>query len=579
MRRRSIDRTTAAATRRPLSIQELEPRLALAVATPPAPAVADVTGPSVTAFTQPLVSGRTVTVTGTFNEPVTIRGSAGVPCVVGRQTQNLVAKASWPSRVVAFTGTLPTAAGSAPPAVTVTQRIVTGVGTRIVDRTGNAAVSLARPARVTLSGLSVAENQPAGAVVGSLGTVDPDGGRDTFRYSLVTGPGSADNGSFRIVGGRLVTAAPLDFETRSVLSVRIRATDAGGLWAETVFRIRVTDVPEARLTGRVVDGLSGAVGNARVFADADGDRVLDWTDGNGDGTWDPGEGEVWTTTGSDGLFTGRFDSPTTPLVVAGGLDPNTGHPFDPDRGFLAAPAGSTVVGPLSTLVEAAVREAPAGGLAAARRLVATGLGLPAGIDLTTYDPVARNDIAVGRRAVVVANVLVAAVRRGGDQEAVLRRFVAALAAASGPLDLADPAVVAGIVGDSAAGGDVRTRFLAGDNRQALAAETFPALFDIARTAQADQAVVVDGAAASTVVYRYDWRRNPLGLANWVASLAGEDAARFSTNGFDAVSLRAPADLAAKPVYRFAMVLIQKPGPWGFRAGAIPVTVRVVPADS
>lgn len=593
VRRRSTDRNgalpaAARAQRRTLALQQLEPRLALATAAwqaPPAPSsppAADVTGPSVVAFSQPVVSGGKVAVTVTFTEPVTIRGVAAVPYVAGGQPRNLVAAANWPARVATFTDTLPAgAAGATPPVALTGDRIVTGLATRVVDRAGNAAISLARPARVTLSGRAVAENQPAGAVVGSLGAVDADGGRDAHRYTLVAGTGSGDNGSFRIVAGRLVTAERFDFEKRSVYSVRIRATDAGGLFAESAFRIDVTDVPEPVVTGRVVDGWQGAVSGARVFADADGDHVLDWVDTNRNGSWDRGEGEMWTTTTADGVYRAAFESPTDPLVATGGDAAATGNVTDRARGFLEAPAGSGVINPLTTLVAAATRAAPAGGLAGAQRLVATGLGLPAGFDFTTYDPVARNDLAVEKQAVVVANVLVTGQRLGRNEPEILQRFVAALSAGSSPLDLTDAAVVAGIVGSGASAGDPRMKRLAGDNVQALAAGAFAALFDIARMAQGEQGIVVDGAPASTVVWEYDLRHNPLGfwLPPVLGTLDGADSAAFAIDSARRVILREPANLAVKPTYHFSARLMTLPGHLRpFMYGSMPVTVRVVPAD-
>lgn len=46
-----------------------------------------------------------------------------------------------------------------------------------------------------------------------------------------------------------------------------------------------------------------------VWLDTDNDGVVDWTDGNGNGVWDSGEGERWTVTDSDGfyVFTGISD--------------------------------------------------------------------------------------------------------------------------------------------------------------------------------------------------------------------------------------------------------------------------------
>ena len=100
------------------------------------------------------------------------------------------------------------------------------------------------PTDIALSPSSVAENQPADTTVGTFSTTDPDTG-DTFTYVLVGGAGDTDNTSFAISGGTLQTAASFDFETKSSYSIRVRSTDAGGLFVQKVFTISVTNVNEA----------------------------------------------------------------------------------------------------------------------------------------------------------------------------------------------------------------------------------------------------------------------------------------------------------------------------------------------
>lgn len=100
------------------------------------------------------------------------------------------------------------------------------------------------PTSIALSNSSIAENATVGTTVGTLSTVDPNPA-DTHTYTLVTGTGATDNAAFTISGNNLVTATPLDFETKSSYSIRIRSTDAGGLFTEQVFTITVTGVNEA----------------------------------------------------------------------------------------------------------------------------------------------------------------------------------------------------------------------------------------------------------------------------------------------------------------------------------------------
>ena len=100
------------------------------------------------------------------------------------------------------------------------------------------------PTDITLSNSTVEENKPSGTVVGTLTSTDPDVG-DTFTYSLVSGTGSTDNGSFTIVGDELQTAASFDFETKSSYSVRIRTQDQATNGFEKAFTITVLDVNES----------------------------------------------------------------------------------------------------------------------------------------------------------------------------------------------------------------------------------------------------------------------------------------------------------------------------------------------
>src|SRR5205814_2230782 len=62
------------------------------------------------------------------------------------------------------------------------------------------------PTNISLSQANVPPNSPAGATVGTFSSTDPDAG-NTFSYALVSGDGSADNGSFTITGNELKIAA------------------------------------------------------------------------------------------------------------------------------------------------------------------------------------------------------------------------------------------------------------------------------------------------------------------------------------------------------------------------------------
>lgn len=94
------------------------------------------------------------------------------------------------------------------------------------------------PTNINLSAASIAENNSIGAIIGTLTTTDEDV-NDTFTYTLVSGTGSTDNVSFTIAGTSLIAGIVFNALTKSSHSIRIRATDAGGLSFEKEFVITI----------------------------------------------------------------------------------------------------------------------------------------------------------------------------------------------------------------------------------------------------------------------------------------------------------------------------------------------------
>ncbi len=98
------------------------------------------------------------------------------------------------------------------------------------------------PFDLTIEGGSVAENAPVGTVVVTASASDPDAG-DTLTYSLADDAG----GRFAIdpVTGEITTTVELDHESAGSHTVRVVATDSGGLTSEADLAITVGDVNEA----------------------------------------------------------------------------------------------------------------------------------------------------------------------------------------------------------------------------------------------------------------------------------------------------------------------------------------------
>lgn len=227
----------------------------------------DAVGPSVTGFGVATITPTLVSVPVTFSEPVTIKGKPSIPFTLGGINKQLVYRSGSGKSVITFAyklakGETPTAAN-----VNLPTHAIALNGGLIADGVRNAAMSLAKPTDVQLSAASVSENQPSGAVVGALAAVDADGTDDRHTYGLVAGTGSTDNASFRIVGDELRTAGPFDFEMKSSYSVRVRATDSGGLTAEKALTITVTNVDDVVIqfvavgdAGNAADTASGGYG-------------------------------------------------------------------------------------------------------------------------------------------------------------------------------------------------------------------------------------------------------------------------------------------------------------------------------
>ncbi|MEM7132835.1 MAG: Ig-like domain-containing protein [Chloroflexota bacterium] len=99
------------------------------------------------------------------------------------------------------------------------------------------------PAEIYLDGNidgSVDENAPAGTIVGTLTSDDPNF-NDTHIYEILS---SGD--SFEIDGDKLVTKILLDYESGPTdFMVQIRSTDGGGLSVERDIMIMINDVNEA----------------------------------------------------------------------------------------------------------------------------------------------------------------------------------------------------------------------------------------------------------------------------------------------------------------------------------------------
>lgn len=99
------------------------------------------------------------------------------------------------------------------------------------------------PTNITLSPTSVNENVAVNTTIGTLSTTDADV-LDTHTYSLVSGAGDTDNGSFSIVGSQLRIQEIPDYEIQNSYSVRIMTDDGNGGQYQKAFTVSINDLGE-----------------------------------------------------------------------------------------------------------------------------------------------------------------------------------------------------------------------------------------------------------------------------------------------------------------------------------------------
>jgi hypothetical protein len=183
----------------------------------------------------------------------------------------------------------------------------------------------------------------------------------------------------------------------------------------------------------------GYIAGATIFIDV-----------NGNGVWDPGEPK--TTTDDTGHFS--FATKLTgPIVGFGGTNIDTGLP---NTMTLTAPAGSTIVNPLTTIIQGMVASGMS--IADATAGLCAALGLPPGVDLTKYDMLAHAGdpfaLAAQKAAAQVVVFLNAIGSAGGnlDPAALQAQLIAnivALVKSGAALDLTNPDVLSSLVSNVA----------------------------------------------------------------------------------------------------------------------------------
>jgi hypothetical protein len=416
-------------------------------------------------------NGDTLTVTQinganvTAGTPVTLPNGVGT-LTLGADGRLTFAPASNFNGTPSFTYTISDGKGGT--ATGTVNLTVTAVNDAPVNTVPTAAFAVNQTSSVAVTGITVAD------VDGGNLTTTLTANNGTLTIGTVTGGATVTNngsGTVTLTG----TAAQIN-ASLGALSFNGGATFSGAATITVATSDgTATDTDTVTINVARVGVVSdGYISGATVFIDIDGDGVLDANEPTG-------------TTNANGAF--AINSGATGAVVAfGGTDVTTGLA---NVVRLTAPSGSTVVNPLTTLVQK-LTTAAGGGLtvAQANAAVVAAFGLTPGTNLTTFDILAQpasnaNALAAQKAAVQTVNLLVAARDAAGtglaaDAEAAVVAKLAA-AAAAGPVNLTSvaslKALLTGIPGVTAAEVNAAALDTAGVNQSVAAATTFTGIFD------------------------------------------------------------------------------------------------------
>jgi len=96
------------------------------------------------------------------------------------------------------------------------------------------------PTDLTLSNFTIEGNQEIGSEIGTFNSTDINT-NETYIYSLISGGGGADNGSFTISGDILKSGIIFDYDTKSNYSIRVQTFDSYGNVFSKSITISITE--------------------------------------------------------------------------------------------------------------------------------------------------------------------------------------------------------------------------------------------------------------------------------------------------------------------------------------------------
>ncbi|MCX7264309.1 MAG: Ig-like domain-containing protein [Burkholderiales bacterium] len=325
-----------------------------------------------------------------------------------------------------------------------------------------------------------------------------DGNIDTANLPAV--------GAFTVTTGGVANKVASISATGSVLTLTLTNAFTSG----SAVTLAYTDPTTGNDTAAVQDAAGNDAASFKQGVVADGyiRGAQIYIDTNANGVADASELLAGVVTDANGNFFLPSTAPTGTIIAVGGVNIDTGVA---STVALKAPAGSTTINPLTTLVQAVIDAAPTGTVitsAQASATVATALGLtlPTGQTLTSYDPLSASDVnalATQKAAAQVATTLTLAASAPTDTTtatqaiaAVVGNMVTAVNAAvtaATTLNLASSATIDTLFTNSTGGSIASTAAIA-DAKSGVAAISTATTLSAVTLAQSD---VLDNTAPAT----------------------------------------------------------------------------------
>jgi len=303
---------------------------------------------------------------------------------------------------------------------------------------------------------------------------DPDG--DALTLTATKADGSALPSWLKFDAATRTFSATAGAAASGNYDLKLTASD-GSLSASTTFGLQVTQgLPKTTLSGRVQDGY---VAGASIFIDRNGDGVAGADEDTG------------LRTDSQGNFNGTGFGQGA-IIAVGGTNIDTGLR---NTMTLTAPAGATVISPVTTLVQSIVKTQGVS-VDQAQSKVATAFGLSSDVNLLTFDPLAQGATDAVAVSVQKVNVQVAltATLAGNTTQVVnaIAQTVNEAVTSGGQVDLGSAATLETVTAGLGVSASTKTAIAQGNTQVATAAS-------LQTIAQTQQTTVVSALPANT-----DW---------------------------------------------------------------------------